>query len=199
MANADEIEHRTYAVELRSLGDSSPRIVGHAANFDVLSEELTTRAGTRFRERIERGAFSGSLVSSDVRALWNHDANVVLGRTKSGTLRLSEDDRGLAIEIDPPDTQAARDLMTLMKRGDVDQMSFGFRVRKDDWKRGADGKLVRSLLDVELLDVSPVTYPAYISTDVAVRSMVAAGVADAEAPPEYEMDLRKLRLKLAAA
>ena len=149
--------------------DGTAKIVGHAAVFDRWSEEMWWG----FREKIANGAFTRTLREEvDCRALWNHDANYVLGRTKSGTLRLKEDDVGLAIEIDAPTTPTINDLvLEPIRRGDVDEMSFGFMVIEESWKKGEDKNPdERTLIDVELYDVSPVTYPAYVDTDVAVRS-----------------------------
>lgn len=162
---AGKIERRCMplAVELREDGDS-PKIGGHAAIFDTPAEIWG------FEEVVRRNAFADSVKADDVRALWNHNPDVVLGRTKSGTLTLTEDDTGLAIEIDPPDTQAARDLMVSMERGDVDQMSFGFGVIEERWTTREDDLDLRELLKVRLYDVSPVTFPAYDETDVAVRA-----------------------------
>lgn len=169
--------------------NDKPKMYGHAAMFDSLSEDLGG-----FRERIAPGAFSKSLESADIRALFNHDSNIVLGRNKSGTLRLKEDQSGLAIEIDPPDTQAARDLLVSMNRGDISQMSFGFRTIADKWAK-LDGEWIRTLLEVDLFDVSPVTYPAYNSTDIAVRSMNAA--IKLEIPDNhYMIDLMRRKLQL---
>lgn len=174
-----EKEVRTVAAELRTVAaDGVPtKIAGHAANFDSLSEDLGG-----FRERIAPGAFAKTITSADVRALWNHDANIVLGRNKAGTLRLSEDSIGLAFEVDMPDTQLVRDMvMAPIARGDVNQCSFGFYTIRDNWKK-IDGEWIRTLLECDLTDVSPVTYPAYNSTDVAVRSMQAA--IKSETPPD---------------
>ena len=158
-------ETRTFNFKLEVREDESPVITGHAA---IFNEEADIGF---FREKIAPGAFSNSIKTDDVRALFNHDPNHVLGRNKAGTLKLSEDKDGLAIEIDPPDTQSARDLMTSMKRGDIDQMSFGFQVVKESWEEGEDNQLdLRTLDQVRLFDVSPVTFPAYEGTDVAVRS-----------------------------
>jgi hypothetical protein len=158
------IEHRSFAVtELRVIGepDNPKKIVGHAAVFNQLSEDLGG-----FREQIAPGAFTNTLKTADVRALFNHDPNYVLGRTTSGTLRLAEDETGLIVEIDPPGTQWANDLLVSINRSDITQMSFAFRAVQEQWQ---NGKSVRTLIEVELFDVSPVTYPAYPQTDVKLR------------------------------
>lgn len=163
-----KVEHRSFpfgSIEVR-VDDDQPRIVGHAAVFNTLSEDLGF-----YREKIAPGAFSKTIREADVRALWNHDPNFVLGRTKSRTLKLSEDDKGLAVEIIPPNTQWARDLMESMRRGDVDQMSFGFQVVKEEWGGEADTP-IRVLKEVRLFDVSVVTFPAYPATDAQVRSLL---------------------------
>lgn len=149
--------------------DGEPsKLTGHAAVFNSLSEVLWD-----FREKIQPGAFSKTLSDgADVRALWNHNPDYVLGRTKSRTLSLAEDGTGLAVEILPPDTQWARDLMTTIERGDVDQMSFGFETVRDAWSTDPDGMLIRDLIECKLFDVSPVTFPAYPDTDVQARSLV---------------------------
>lgn len=185
-------ERRFYiATELRLVGDgAAAKMVGHAAKFDVLSEDLGG-----FRERIAPGTFAKTIQSADIRALYNHDVNLVLGRNKAGTLRLSEDTAGLAFEIDPPDTQYARDLGVSMKRGDVNQMSFGFSTLQDKWAK-IDGEWVRTLLEVELYDVSPVTYAAYPQTDVAVRALQAVQTS-ALANEAWRNDLLRRRLELA--
>lgn len=153
--------------ELRAIeGENGLRkITGYAAVFNKLSDDLGY-----FREKIQPGAFKNTIKADDIRALWNHDSNYILGRNRSGTLSLSEDDHGLKIEIDPPDAQWARDLMTSIERGDVDQMSFGFRTITDSWQL-VDGEDIRTLIEVKLFDVSPVTFPAYPDTEVGLRSL----------------------------
>jgi HK97 family phage prohead protease len=187
-------ERRIVAGELRAVtdGDAKPKIAGHAAKFDSLSEDLGG-----FRERIAPGAFAKALTSSDIRALWNHDANIVLGRNKAGTLRLSEDSAGLYYECDLPDTQLVRDMVLApITRGDVNQCSFGFSTRNDKWQK-VDGQWIRTLLDVDLFDVSPVTYPAYQSTDVAVRGLQEA-IKSVIPPDDWSVGLMRRRLELTA-
>jgi len=119
---------------------------------------------------IAAGAFADSLAQDDIRSLWNHDTNWVLGRTTNETLRLSEDETGLAVEIDPPDTQMGRDAVVSIRRGDVSQMSFAFAVLDQKWDIDENEQYVRTLLRVKLYEVSPVTFPAYPATSVAVRA-----------------------------
>lgn len=162
-----EIRSFPMKVEIRSEGESPPRLVGYAAVFNELSEPIWGC----FREKIRPGAFAKSIGKDDIRALWNHNPDFVLGRNRSGTLRLYEDERGLKIEITPPDTQQSRDLLESIRRGDVDQMSFGFRTLQDAWSKLPDDPMeTRELIEVELFDVSPVTYPAYPQTSIATRS-----------------------------
>ena len=158
-------ETRTVEFRLDDDGDS-PILKGHAA---VFNEEADIMG---FREKIEKGAFKDAIKEDDVRALFNHDANYVLGRNIAGTLRMKEDKQGLAVEIDPPDTQFARDLAVSMKRGDITQMSFGFQVKREEWQEGKDGEPdLRIIKEARLFDVSPVTYPAYVGTDISVNSV----------------------------
>jgi HK97 family phage prohead protease len=151
---------------------------GHAATFGDVYD-----LGP-FDERFAAGAFD-DVLTDDVRALWNHDANTVLGRTKSGTLRLSVDERGLMTEIDLPESAMA--LREAIARGDVDQMSHGFTVEKDTWET-TDKETGRELRTIEkvgtLYDVSPVTFPANPNTDVALRSL---GLAKDDRTPVEEV------------
>lgn len=163
-----DIERRYITYEMRVNRESDkPKMVGHAALFDV-----ETDIGW-FREMIAPGAFKESIQADDVRALFNHDANYVLGRNTVGTLKLHEDKVGLAIEIDPPDTQWARDLMISTERRDISQMSFGFEImssRDQEWREEEGKKDLRIVKRAKLWDVSIVTFPAYPDTDIAVRS-----------------------------
>ncbi len=169
MPNTEKIEYRVMPQsEIRVDGKKEQRIVGYAAVFESLSEEMGFM-GYSFREKIAKGAFSKTILEDDVRALFNHNPDFVLGRNKAGTLVLSEDDHGLYFEISPPDTQWGRDLTVSIKRGDVTQNSFGFSVNEKDetWDKK---EKTRTLNKVKLYDISPVTYPAYPQTEVFVRS-----------------------------
>ena len=169
--------------------DVPTKINGHAAKFDILSEDLGG-----FRERIAPGCFAKTIQSDDIRALWNHNANIVIGRNKAGTLRLWEDSAGLAYEVDAPQNQYIRDMvLSPIERGDVSQCSFGFYTVMDKFTK-VDGEWIRTLLEVELFDVSPVTFPAYNSTDVAVRSLAEA--IKSSVPPDESWRLAHLRKRL---
>jgi HK97 family phage prohead protease len=146
-------------LELRETPEGM-RLEGYAARFNEFSEPLP------FREKIAPGAFKRSLQSrNDVKLLWNHDSSTVLGSTRAGTLRLTEDEYGLRVSAELPDTQAGRDAKVLIQRRDVTAFSFGFTVPKggDTWS--ADGS-ERTLNSVRLFEVSTgVAFPAYPTTD----------------------------------
>ncbi|MFF1776946.1 HK97 family phage prohead protease [Streptomyces virginiae] len=153
--------------EVRSEGGTFA-FYGYALKWDARSSNLGG-----FRERVAQGATSESITRDDIRALFNHDPNLILGRNRSNTLRLSEDSSGLHYEVDMPDTTYARDLATAMERGDVSQSSFGFKVAGpdgDSWAEDEDGFPLRTLQSVALFDVSPVTYPAYSDSTSGVGS-----------------------------
>lgn len=151
--------------ELRLLEDDQPKLIGYAAVFNRLSEDLGW-----FKEKISPGAFKESIPKDDIRALFNHDPNFVLGRSRSGTLGLSEDETGLRASITLPETRWAEDLYKSVQRGDISQMSFGFETLFDQWDKTVEPN-IRTLLGVRLFDVSVVTFPAYTDTAVAARSL----------------------------
>lgn len=165
-------ERRFIAFELRAAEDNEPgtmKITGYSAKFNNWTD-----IGGYFRERIEPGAFADSIsAGDDVRACFNHDPNLVLGRTTNGTLTLREDEIGLWMENELPDTQTARDLYTLIRRGDITQQSFSFEVMPEGetWAFPAKAPAERVLIKLRLWDVSPVTYPAYVDTTVAARAL----------------------------
>lgn len=169
-----ERELRTYPLNhLRRVATGeatvSNKLEGYAAVFNSLSEDLGG-----FREQIAPGAFKKTISENDIRAFWNHDSNIVLGRTKNNTLMLSEDDRGVVSVIDVPDNQLIRDMVIgPIERGDVDQMSFGFDVIRDNWEN-VDDEIVRTLLEVRLWEVSPVAIPAYTQTQISARALQMA-------------------------
>jgi len=183
--------------ELRVLkrDDGKPGIAGYSALFNTVAD-----LGP-FREQIAPGAFGESIGQDDIRALFNHDPNFVLGRNKAGTLRLAEDGKGLSMACDLPDTQYARDLATSIERGDISQQSFGFKTLDDDWQMQA-GVPLRTLKRVRLRDVSPVTFPAYASTDVAMRRLAVALPAQTQhrtTLPAWRLQLARRRQQLADA
>lgn len=180
--------------DLRAKSEGDKRsIAGYAATFETLSLPLG-----RFVEKIARGAFSKSLGEDDVRALWSHNPDMPLGRTGNSTLRLWEDHRGLAFELELPDTQWGRDAFTSIQRGDVSGMSFGFDVREDAFQRGSEGQPhIRTLLDVRLHEISPVAFPAYTQTNVQVRDLSEQlRKLDLEVEEEEGMSISLARKKL---
>lgn len=153
------------------------RVRGYAAMFGKRSQNLGF-GSFEFYEIIERGAFE-EVLKDDVRALFNHDPNLILARSKNGegTLTLGTDDVGLWYEFTPPDTTIGRDLKTSIARGDIDQSSFAFTLGKEGqkWEETQDGEktvVVRTISKIQrLYDVSPVTYPAYLDATVGMRAL----------------------------
>ncbi len=150
--------------------DGKPVLRGYAAVYNQLSVDFGG-----WREIIRPGAFTATLaMGPDVRALVNHESGLsTIGRTRNGTLRLAEDATGLRVEIEPPDTQAGRDVVTLVGRGDLNQMSFAFFTRRDNWLETGE-YVLRELNEVDINDgdVAVVTYPAYPQTSIALRSLM---------------------------
>ena len=184
-----QIRYSVTEFDIRSAGDGNT-LIGHAAIFN--SE---TVIASMFREMIAPRAFRKSIKESDVRALFNHNPDVVLGRNKAGTLRLKEDEQGLAYEIDLPDTQAARDLWTSIDRGDISQSSFAFSIVKElhsepDEEAGETMPLY-TVKEARLFDVSPVTYPAYEDTEVTARCAYARIAAACERPLDEVIEAAK--------
>ena len=160
LKNYNQMEKRIFNIETRvdSTEDGRDLVVGHASVYDSRSNNLGG-----FYEFIERGAFTEELIAnSDVRALINHDPNLILARNTSGTLNLTADERGLKYEFEMPETSYGKDLAISMKRGDITQSSFAFTVAEDDWSTDDEGNNIRTIKKIDrLYDVSPVTYPAY--------------------------------------
>lgn len=164
MSDLQTIERRYFPAEMRV--DSQGRIEGYAAVFNELSEVLWG-----FREIIRHGAFTKTIQEADVRGLFNHDPNYVLGRNRAGTLDLSEDSHGLHFRATPPEASWVGDLKLSIQRGDIDQGSFGFDTVRDEWHKNENGETQRELIETRLWDVSVVTFPAYPQTSVGLRSL----------------------------
>ncbi len=181
MGAAGELERRV-AVELRAAGR---KLVGHAAVFDQVAE-----IGS-FKEVIKRGAFSKAIAAAqagnaDILALVDHSPGDLLGRTRSRTLRLAEDTRGLAFEIDLPQTTLAADLLALAERGDLGGGSFGFLVPPggERW----EGR-TRTLTEIDLREISVVhAWPAYPQTSVAARARTVLDAATRRALARLRME-----------
>lgn len=194
MKQNNKIEKRVAEIRMEATENKSRKIVGYAAVFNKDSEDLGG-----FVERIAPGAFTEAIATSDVRALFNHDQNLILARNTSGTLELIEDETGLRYEFDAPDTSFGNDLLEMIKRGDVNQSSFGFTVKSDTWEE-QEGKVYRTINKVNrLYDVSPVTFPAYPDASVAVRSMQEQFEAntDETVVDDYESQYKELMLEAA--
>jgi len=193
------VERRFFHTEIEfRADDAEPVISGYAAVFHAMSEDLGG-----FREVILPGAFDEALKASDIRALFNHDPSQIVARTKNGTLSVWEDDKGLRYEFTPNmKTQAGRDLVELVKRGDVDQSSFAFSMDGgiEEWDDSGDVPVRRIVKVGRLYDVSPVTYPAYPATEVQVARSVFDALEEIRAKKEREEAERRAeiarRLKL---
>ena len=181
----NNMEKRIYNIETRidPTDDGKEIVVGHASMYNTRSEFMG------FYETIEEGAFTDELInSSDVRALINHDQNLILARNTSGTLKLQADAQGLRYEFEMPETSYGKDLSVSMKRGDITQSSFAFTVEEDDWSTDEAGNDLRTIKKIKrLYDVSPVTYPAY--QDANDLTIAQRGLA------EYKETLKKVDVK----
>jgi len=167
-------------LEVRSSEDEKSSILtGRAVPFNELSEDLGG-----FRERIAPGAFD--LNVRDIKALWSHDSSRVLGSTRVKTLKLEEKSNGIDFELDLPDTTTGKDAVESIQRGDIDAMSFGFMVHEDNFEQ-IDGDIVRTVLRGDLIEISPVAFPAYSQTDVSaeLRERIAS-FTDTEAEEDHE-------------
>lgn len=192
-------------LELRTLandsGGTDTVIAGTAIPYGSSSEEMWG-----FREIIAPGAFAHAL-SGDIRCLWNHDTGKPLGRTSSNTLTLTDTKDGLQYECKLPNNSWGIDAREAISRGDVTGTSFGFRVREDDWVY-VENQLIRTILEAELFEVSPVTFPAYPESSVEARSQelltegrrrAAGGSELGIEDREQTLDLFERRLRLAEA
>ena len=150
----------------------TPRVSGYAARFNEQSEDLGG-----FRELIAPGAFTATLgPNHDIRALIDHDPAKVIGRTTAGTLKLTQDEQGLAFSCDLPGTSYARDLAISMERGDITGCSFGFFCKDDSWEASPTGAVTRTIKSAEVFEVTICAFPAYTSTSAQLRSLFPDGV-----------------------
>lgn len=158
-------EVRPVKTEFTTRDDENPTIEGYFAVFNSIYE-----IAPGMTESVAPGAFQRT-ISGDIRALTNHDTTLVLGRTKAHTLELREDEHGLwgKISINPKDADAMN-LYERVKRGDVDQCSFGFEIVSEDTDIRADGSMHWTITDVNLFEVSACTFPAYQETNIAARA-----------------------------
>lgn len=152
-------------IELRADEDKKT-LAGYAAKFESLSVPLFG-----FREKIRKGAFADAIKKNNIRALWNHNPDFVLGSTKNGTLQLQEDSKGLRFDLELPDTQAGRDAAVSVSRRDVDGMSFSFEAKKQEWDEKDEKNVIRTLIEVDVKEISPTAFPAYPATKVVARSV----------------------------
>lgn len=157
-------------IEVRSDSDEkNSTITGYAAVFYDGTPDTEYKLFGNYYERIDTSAFNDALQNDDVRALFNHDINLVLGRSTAGTLSLYVDQKGLKYEISVPDTTPGKDLVKSIKRGDITGSSFSFEANGVEWSQDND-KEIRTITKVKLYDVGPVTFPAYQATESEARN-----------------------------
>lgn len=201
-------EHRSVTAELRVSASDDGRIIEGVIPYNSPSVDLCG-----FTEIIAPGSFAQALeANADVLALRDHDSTLLLGRTKSKTLTLEDSTEGLRYKIKLPNTTAANDLAESIDRGDLDGTSFGFICRDCNWSATEDGETIRTLTEIELLEVSPCSWPAYPDSSVDLRSIPTefrtrieqrrAGVKPEKTTPEPETrlideELENLKLRVA--
>ncbi|MEC2872247.1 HK97 family phage prohead protease [Bacillus bombysepticus] len=185
-------------IEVREVNeDEGKRTISGSIKYNNESAEMRDWWGDTFVEEIAEGAFDESLKVRDVVGLWSHDTSQVLGNTKSKTLRIENDKKELRFELDIPNTTVGNDAWELIKRGDVDGVSFGMKVTKDKWssEERENGKLYkRSILNAELYEISPVAFPAYPTNEVSVRSLDNFKAGEKRVADEFRK--RKLQIEL---
>lgn len=165
--NKTETRELTGKIELRENGEGKRMLTGYAVKWEMKSQVLGFLR--KFREQFKKGAFTESLEKDDQLFLWSHDPSKVLGRTKNGTLRLEEDDIGLRFELDLPNTTLGNDAYETIKRGDVDGVSFGFKVEADEIQDTDNDLPLRTVTKARLFEVSVVAFPAYPDSEVSAR------------------------------
>lgn len=202
MREQRNLDREVSGLSVEERADGAKAIVGYGAVYYDGSERTEFELWPGMIERIMPGTFDRALrAADDVRGLFNHDPNQVLGRTGSRTLKLVSDTRGLRYEISPPDTATGRDVMELVRRGDVSGSSFSFAVPPDGQrmkleKRAGVTVKVREIINVDpLYDVGPVTFPAYEATAAGVRQQRDALEAAFREEFDADLDYRRRRLR----
>ena len=180
MDKTETRELTTSGIEIREEDDGKRTISGYAVKWEKKSHVLGYFM--KFREQFKKGAFADSLKDGDQRFLWSHKTSQVLGRTKSGTLRLEEDDIGLRFELDLPNTTLGNDTLETIRRGDVDGVSFGFNNPDDHIEEFEDDIPLRTIRKANLIEVSAVAFPAYPDSEVSARGY--------DRMKEYEKELK---------
>lgn len=186
-------------LEVREVAEGEARTIAGSIKYGQDSESMRDYWGDTFVEVIAEGAFDESLKTRGVVGLWSHDTSMVLGNTKSDTLRITNDKAELRFELDIPATSVGNDAWELIKRGDVDGVSFGMRVTKDKWSSedGENGKIYkRSILGADLFEISPVAFPAYPANEVSVRSLQDFKESELQVVQDTENENRKRMLEI---
>ena len=193
-----EVRHIPVNVEIRE-EEGKNYLDGYVVEFEKQSHLIWF-----FREKVRKGAFEETLRNDTIKGLFNHNTDLVLGSTKSGTLKLQEDDRGLKFELELPNTTAGKDAAESIKRGDIDGVSFGFQSITDEWDETDPQEPIRTLVKVKLFEISPTAFPAYPDSQVSARSVKdaykrfadTAQGSDQSAEIKRKQVLRKRKLEL---
>lgn len=187
--NTEERVIRVGTVQYRADVENDPNATGRTIQGYAALFNSRTELWPGFSEEIAPGAFKNALQNSDIRALFNHEPNLILARSP-GTMEVWEDETGLWYRFEAPNTTLGNDLLEMIKRGDVSQSSFAFTVKSAEETRSEDGGFLRRITEVRALyDVSPVTYPAYNDTSVSVRAKF-----EADQKPKYTGNENRSRL-----
>lgn len=164
----------TEKIEVRAVAEGQQKTIGGYAVKYNSPTLMRDRWGDEFLEEISAGAFDKSLQNRSQKALWNHDTSKPLGSVSAGTLRFNSDTTGLNYDIDLPNNTYGNDAYESVQRGDVDGSSFGFICNDDIWSKVQyEGKEIykRSIVEADLFEVSPCTFPAYDSSEMSCRSL----------------------------
>lgn len=188
MDKTETRELSTSDIEIREDDEGKRTLSGYAVKWEKKSSVLGMFF--KFREQVEKGAFSESLKNDDQRFLWSHDMSKVLGRTKNDTLALKEDNTGLRFDLELPNTTLGNDTYESISRGDIDGVSFGFKVEDDSVEEPDDDIPLRTVKQAKLLEVSAVAFPAYPDSAVSARGF--------DRMKQYDDELKEYRDEQAA-